>query len=267
MKCALPLVALAVMAGAAVADTRQLRDRTDQLGWEAVGRVETSARSYCSGSLLAPKVVLPAAHCVFDRAGERRDPTQMEFRAGYRDGETIATARVARAVVPSGFNPVDTDSARYLANDIALLELVDTIPGTTASYFPLGALPRTGAEVTAVTYGRGRDNAATRQAGCRVMAEARGLAAFTCMGDPGSSGAPIFDTSGRSPRIIAVISSKGRYAGRAAVFGMQVQRQVSALQRALRTGEGVWPDRAPPEARRIGGGDRSAGDARFLKPE
>jgi len=266
MKWALPL-ALALMAGAAPADTRRLTDRTDQFGWEAVGRLETGTRGYCSGSLIAPRMVLTAAHCVFDQDGQRRDPTQMEFRAGYRDGQTIATAKVARAVVPTTFDPNDRDFARFLANDIALLELVETIPGTTASYFPIGRVPRAGSEVTAVSYGRGRDNAATRQAGCEVYVEGRGLAAFTCKGDPGSSGAPIFDTSGRSPRIIGIISSGGEYEGREVVFGMQLERKVSALQRAFRTGEGVWPDQAPPEARRVSARDRSAGDARFLKPE
>lgn len=266
----LALLAALVAAPASASDLRAMTDRSHILGWEAVGRLDDGSRGgTCSASLIAPDLVLTAAHCLFGETREdRSDPTGLTFHAGFRDGETIASAPVARAVVPEEFDPGELDFLRFLRHDVALLELAEPIPATTASPFNLSRSAGTGAEVTVVSYGQSRMNAASRQSGCEIIAQGRGVMAFDCEGEPGSSGAPIFDMSGRTPRIVAVISAGGDYQGRPAVFGAELTDAVADLRQALRTGRGVWPDRATPEARRIVSGRemRGAGGARFVRP-
>ncbi len=262
----LAFLALVAPATAQTSDPESLTDRSDILGWEGVGRLDTGDRGFCSGVLIAPTRVLTVAHCLFDGTSkERLDPTSMTFHAGFRDGDAVASASVARAVVRPAFDPEDKDSARYLENDLALLELKDPIPATTADPYEVAPAPTTGSSVTALSYGHGRDNTVSLDADCLLVAKGSGIMAFSCKGTPGASGAPIFDTSGQYPRIVSLISSGGPFEGQPAVFGAALPQAVAQLERAFRTGDGVWP-KSLPSARRIGGSERSAGSARFVKP-
>jgi protease YdgD len=259
---------LTMAAPAALAEShmKSLTDRSDLLGWEAVGRIDFGEAGYCTAVLIAPDILMTAAHCLVDAETGAQNPVEeMTFRAGWRDGEAIAIRRVSAAIVPEAFLDADPEGADSLRYDVGLARLANPIPASTAAPYRVADMPKAGSKVTVVSYGRGRSNAASRQSGCQVLAAGAALGIFDCNGVPGSSGAPVFRTGGHHPEIVSLISSGTRYEGVEVVVGMDLADLTNRLLQDLRAGNGVWPKHLPV-ARRVTSDVRHAGGARFVRP-
>ncbi|SPH24155.1 hypothetical protein DEA8626_03204 [Defluviimonas aquaemixtae] len=269
---ALVIVFAILSAGAAFAETAPLKRltlRQDVLGFEAVGRLEIGDKGYCTGVLIAPDLVLTAAHCLFDRrTGAAEDVGLIDFRAGLHDGTTIAESSVARAVTHPAYDPGHEGDISSIRHDVALLELAAPIPAATAAPFAVRRLRPGARAVSVVSFARGRDAAPSWQDGCEVIGRQQGLLAVDCDLSFGSSGAPVFDRTGGRPNIVAIISSGGMMGDRTVALGMDLPGPIADLQEALRTGRDVRVASGTPgvRARRIAPGTKSSGGARFVRP-
>lgn len=243
----------------------RLTDREDVRGWEAVGRLDVSGKGYCSGTLIAPDLVLTAAHCVYKRSGTMVGPEQIVFRAGLRDGKSVSESRVKSIATDPAYHPRFGTSMQNTRNDLAVLKLWTAIPSSVAPYFAIHSGDLRGSDISVVSYGKGRDEALSWQRKCQVLERAQDILAFDCNVTFGSSGAPVFAKEGlRSrPRIVSIVSSGGTYEGKPVAFGMELAAKVASLKSQLR-GSVATPT-AGVRRITVGQGLRQGG-AKFVKP-
>lgn len=238
-------------------------------GWEGVGFLKIEGKSSCTGVLIRPDLVLTAGHCLYDsKSGERKDPTKIEFRAGWRDGKFVARRFGKSSIVHPKFLSQEGEdlSIDRIRNDVALLVLHDPIQSTHADPFKTDTRAVANSEVSVVSYGQGRNDAASRQRSCRVLESSGGVVAMSCDVVPGSSGAPVFAMRDGHPRVVSVVSGLGEMAGKQVSFGMDLSKPLSKLLADLGAGRGVYPNK-PVVSRRITvGKKRNDTGARFLRP-
>lgn len=270
MRRALSLMMVAAMAflcapAEAGSGLIRLTDRDDLFGWEAVGRVEIRGKGYCTGVLIAPHLVLTAAHCVYDRQNQAIAAAALSFRAGLRDGQSIADRPVSRVVAHRGYDPELPFGAETIRYDAALLELAQPISSALAAPFILHQGAGGGERISVVSYGQGRDDALSWQRDCGVLGRGQGLIAVDCNITFGSSGAPVFVREGSRARILTLVSGGNMDDGTPVAYGMDLPPLVSDLKRDLRAMPAAQASVGTIRRVRVGQGGGASG-AKFAKP-
>lgn len=201
--------------------------------WHAVGRLDLGG-AFCTGAMISPKLVLTAAHCLYNNNGTLRDAKDLKFRAGYRQGRSVAERRGKRFLIHKDY--VNDRSRNRFATDVAVIELSSPITLASVVPFQLDRKPHQNARVMVVSYARGRTEIPALEDGCKMFGTRDSVLHYTCDVTFGASGAPVFTMSDFGPKIASVmVGGTPGNAQEKITFGAPISPVVEAMVRKLQT--------------------------------
>lgn len=181
--------------------------------WRSIGRVNIGGRAHCSGTLVAPNIVLTAAHCLYSPAQNRMVvPNIVHFLSGYSKGEFQGHSKVKSFIYGEQFDGTAGAVASNLRHDWALLTLEEPLGAKlgyveiprewTAASDETNSSPRTidrskklqvDPKVTTAGYPGDRSHVISLEEDCNINGTAaEGHIIFTtCIALKGDSGGPI----------------------------------------------------------------------------
>lgn len=264
--CAAALVcsSSAVWAQSSGSALRSLETRQDSQGWEAVGRLDIGNSGFCTAALIQDRLLLTAAHCVYDSFHNAIPAEDFTFQAGLQNGRAEATRSVRRVVAHPNYIPNGSSGGiGDVSNDIAVLELDQPIRRTRVQPYPIARRPERGDAVAIVSYGRARADAPSLQETCEILGRQNGALVMNCEAEFGSSGAPVFQISGGQARIVSVVSAIAQSGGNEVSLGTSLE---APLQQLLMHFAIADPDEPSDTTRMVSIGDRNATGAKFVRP-
>lgn len=201
--------------------------------WRHVGRLNISGKRFCTATLISERVVVTAAHCVFDPDTKAAVPLSgMHFVAGLNRGAHAAARRIARvALLPEYRFDGRVDHDRVVA-DVAVLQLAEPIPAS--EVIPAERHARTPVGTMAlVSYSRSRPHAPSLERGSGMLWREGRLMVLAFDVTYGASGSPVFVEVGGRHRLVGIVSASATVNGRRVALSVMTDDLLDRLLKQL----------------------------------
>lgn len=211
-------VALVAAAPARANEPAPLSDRQHQ-DWTAIGRLNWAGgrnRGMCTATLIAPDLVLTAAHCLYKSTpdgSKLAQPGDLIFAAGWLRGKPVAHSAAAQTWVHPGYQQ-SQNHMMQIGYDLGLVRLQSPLDPALVTPLPVADAPTPDRPVALIGYRGDRPHMLSASFRCKLLGEDLRLLALDCPVVKGNSGGPILSQIDGVWNVVGVVSSMSNQTGR-----------------------------------------------------